>query len=313
MKILLVSRNKPQYIHQMLPFVYEQGKSLRDLGHEVEYFRVEGDNFMMYFRQGSKLQHVIDRFKPDVLHAHYGLSGIPAVLQTHIPTVITFHNGETLSVGVNFLCSLFSLKANYMIYVAQHIYDKAIFKRKRNYTILPCGVAPDECFVMDRLEIRKKWKMDEDKKYILFGGAFGNLRKNYALLKAGIETLHRNDVVTLEMKGFNRQQLTELMNACDLFALPSKSEGSPQALKEAMACNCPILATDIADVKHLLGDLEGHYICDFTTESIKDKLNEALNFKGRTKGRDRIIELGYTNEQVAMSLEKIYKSIPKKN
>ena len=60
------------------------------------------------------------------------------------------------------------------------------------------------------------------------------------------------------MKRLSRADCVLRMNACDLFALPSHSEGSPQALKEAMACSCPIVATDMADVRHLLGDLPGH-------------------------------------------------------
>lgn len=62
------------------------------------------------------------------------------------------------------------------------------------------------------------------------------------------------------MKELTREQCVLRMNACDLFALPSHSEGSPQALKEAMACNCPCLATDIADVKYLFGSEPGHFI-----------------------------------------------------
>ena len=101
------------------------------------------------------------------------------------------------------------------------------------------------------------------------------------------------------------------MCACDLFALPTKSEGSPQALKEAMACNCPIVATDVADIKHLLGDIEGHYICNFDPDVVAMQVAKALDFGKRTNGRKRVIDLGLTNDLVAKKLVAIYKKVLK--
>jgi glycosyltransferase involved in cell wall biosynthesis len=109
------------------------------------------------------------------------------------------------------------------------------------------------------------------------------------------------------------------MCAADLFALPSHSEGSPQALKEAMAVNCPCLATDIADVRELFGDEPGHFILrnprktrerwDADERSLDEMvalLQRALAFDGRTNGRQRIVELQLTNEQVARRIVEIY-------
>jgi glycosyltransferase involved in cell wall biosynthesis len=89
-----------------------------------------------------------------------------------------------------------------------------------------------------------------------------------------------------------------------------------------MACNCPIVATDIADVRTLLGDLPGHYILrnprktherwdadDKSPQEMTELLQEALQFSGRTNGRNRILEMGLSNEQVAERLIAIYQSI----
>ena len=293
----------------MMPFIVEQGEAIRKCGVEVDYFAVKGKGLLSYFTQRRSLMQKIKEFQPDLIHAHYGLSGITAVLQSKVPVVTTFHNGETLSFSANILSSLFSLRTKFMVYVAQHIYDLAYLKRKKNYVILPCGIDLHECVITDKKIARKELGFLPKKKYILFGGAFENLRKNYPLLKEGIDLLKRDDIEVLEMKGLSRLQISKILSACDLFALPTKSEGSPQALKEAMACNCPIVATDVADIKHLLGDLEGHYICTFAPRDVAEKVEKALAFNSRTKGRERIIELGLTNDLVAKKLVEIYKEI----
>lgn len=304
MRILIVSRYNNNFATHILPFVYEQGEALRRAGNDVDYYLIQGN----YFRTGD-LKRRIQSFKPDVIHAHYGLSGITAVLQHKVPVVVTFHNGEILSKAVNALTSFFSLRADHVIYVAQHIYDKCYFKRHRLYSILPCGVDLDECVLTDYEQARRELGFRPDTKYILFGGAFANLRKNYPLLQQAIELLPEMKIECIEMKGLSRAEVSKLLCACDVFALPTKSEGSPQALKEAMACNCPIVATDVADIKYLLGDVPGHFLCSFEAENVAKQLSKAFCYGNRTEGRKRIVELGLTNEQVVGKLINIYKSI----
>ena len=313
MKILEVSRYKNNFADHQLPFVTEQGEAIRALGHEVDYFLVKG-NYIMAVRE---LKKKIREFRPDVVHAHFGLSAITAELQGMVPVVTTFHNGETLNWRVNFLSSLFSLRAKHVIYVAQHVRDLSYFKA-RNYSIIPCGVPMDQCVVIDKAAARKQLNWIAKKKYILFGGAFDNLRKNYLLLRDAVECIG-GDIEIVEMKGLSRAECVLRMNACDVFALPSHSEGSPQALKEAMACNCPCLATDIADVKYLFGDELGHFILrnprktherwDGDEKSLDEMvalLKEALAYGKRTNGRERILKLGLSNEQVAQRIVNIY-------
>lgn len=329
MKILIIGRYKPQFPQDLLPFVLEQGESLRQLGMTIDYMPVRG-NYILAVRA---LKRKIREFQPDIIHAHFGLSAITAELQNLVPVVTTFHNGETLNWHVNLLTSIFSLRAKHVVYVAQHIYDLVYFKAKR-YSIIPCGVNMDDCHVIDQASARKQLGFDDGVKYILFGGGFDNLRKNYSILRDVVERMERapwvavnggercGNIVCLEMKGLSRADCVLRMNACDLFALPSHSEGSPQALKEAMACNCPIVATDMADVRHLVGDLPGHYILrnprktherwdadEKSVDELVELLQAALQFEGRTNGRDRIIEMQLSNEQVAKRLIAIYESV----
>lgn len=308
MKILIVASCNSGHLS---PFVIEQTDSLMKQGCEVDFFGIVGKGAIGYLSNFKKLQSKIRDFNPDIIHGHYGLSGLLAVLQFHTPVVITFHNGETLSKAANFFSSVGAMRAKHVVYVAEHIRQKCYYKSK-NYSILPCGINLDDCTIIPKEEARKKLNLEDDKKYILFGGAFDNLRKNYPLLHDAISLLpYKDDIVCLEMKGLSRAECVLRMCACDLFALPTKSEGSPQALKEAMACNCPIVATDVADIKHLLGDMEGHYICSFDPKNVADQVNKAFAFGKRTNGCQRIIELGLTNDLVAQKLVAIYEKVLK--
>lgn len=318
MRLLLIARYKENFIGNVAPFVTEQGEALRAAGCEVDYFLIRGN----YIRAVRALKAKIRECRPDIVHAHFGLSAITAELQSLVPVVTTFHNGETLNWHVNLLSSLMSLRAKHVIYVAQHIRDLSYFKA-RNYSIIPCGVPMEQMMITPKEEARKQLGWEMDKKYILFGGAFSNERKNYKLLAEAVELLHATpDIVCIEMKGLTRAECVLRMCAADLFALPSHSEGSSQALKEAMAVNCPCLATDIADVRELFGDEPGHFILrnprktherwdadEHSLNEMVELLHQALAFEGRTNGRQRIEELQLTNEQVARRIVEIYEDV----
>lgn len=307
MKLLIVhSGNAVQGDSQRYTFVREQGENLRALGVDVEYFAVVGKGAMGYLRNYKRLKAAIKEYQPDLIHAHFGLCGALCVLQTKVPVVITCHNGETLTKYGNIISSLAVKRAKYTICVAQHIYDK-LYLKPRQYTIQPCGIEVTE--VVDKDIAKEKMDLPKDKVNILFGGSFTNLRKNVALANAALEILHRDDINLIEMKGFNREQVTLLYNGCDMLLLPTKSEGSPQVLKEAMAYNCPIVATDVADIAYLLDGVSNSYVTSFEAQDVADKISCVIECGQRTNGRDRIEKLKLENSQVAKTIYSIYQQV----
>ena len=341
MRILVVSRYKRQFDSHILPFVVEQGEALMQAGNQVEYFLLQGKGLWSYFSQVAPLRKRIRECRPNVVHGHYGLSGMTAVLackglpRTVRPKcVVTFHNGETLGWKQNLLSSFFSLFADYVIYVARHIRELSYFKAKK-YAIIPCGVNLEELPLHPYEQARQQLSFNPQTKYILFGGAFDNKRKNVRLLFDALNSMSDRPCFTethptgtlkngltvevLEMKGLSRHECALRMCACDLFALPTHSEGSPQALKEAMACNCPIVATDVADIKELIGEIDGHYLLrnpmktkkywesdESSVSEMAELLKQAFSFSARTQGRERVIALDLTNRQIANQLIEIY-------
>jgi glycosyltransferase involved in cell wall biosynthesis len=102
------------------------------------------------------------------------------------------------------------------------------------------------------------------------------------------------------------------MNACDVLVLVSKAEGSPNVIKEAMACNLPIVSTDVGDVTEIIDSTEGCYICDGNPEAVAAQLMNALRLNQRTNGRKRILSLSLDSREIAKRIIGIYEDISKK-
>ena len=175
-------------------------------------------------------------------------------------------------------------------------------------TLVPCGVALSEDQKMTRAEARKKlWWSAADKK-VLFTSAFDNAVKDPELAKVSVALL--DGVELLELKGYNRLQVNTLMCACDCLLMTSRTEGSPQVIKEAMACGCPIVSVDVGDVTERTEGVEGCYVVSSREpKDIAGALEKAIAFKGKTKGREKILEYGLTNELVAKQIIEIYQEI----
>ena len=315
MRILLVhSGNAVGGDSSKYTFVLEQGRALESQGCEVAYYAVVGKGMRGYLRNVKPLRKKIQEWKPDVVHAHFGLCGMVAVLTARkkVPVVITCHNGETLSKSANIISSLAIRRADYTICVAQHIYDK-LFLKPKPYMIQPCGIDLKDLPLVDKAEAMKEMGLSSNKINILFGGSFSNARKNAPLAQAAIALLKRDDINLIEMRGFNRHHVAMLFNACDMLLLPTKSEGSPQVLKEAMACNCPIVATDVADIAFLLQGVSNSYVTTFDPSDVADKIQRVIESGERTNGRDRINELKLDNPLVCETILGIYKEVLKNN
>lgn len=101
-----------------------------------------------------------------------------------------------------------------------------------------------------------------------------------------------------------------MMCAADVLLMTSFSEGSPQVVKEAMACGCPIVSVDVGDVKERVEGVDGCYVSQsYEAEELANLLLKALAFKVKTKGRDKIIFDGFDNTMIASKLVQVYERI----
>ena len=302
MKILIVaSHNKGYYA----PFIEEQAAALKRSGCGIEFFGVTGKGIKGYLAAYPELLKSIRSFDPDIIHAHYGLSGLLANMQRKVPVVTTYHGSDINEKSVLPFSRTAMHLSRFNIFVSQRSLE--IAKPGKNYVLLPCGVDLNELQLTTKSEARKCLGLAEDRKYVLFAGAFDNSVKNYPLAKDAMSKLPEAKLI--ELKGYSRDEVTLLMCAADALLLTSLSEGSPQVVKEALACGCPIVSVDVGDVKEITEGVCGCFVCDRNCEEIANNITAAFKQKSKTTGRDRIVSCSLSNELIATKLIDLYADI----
>ena len=300
MKVLILCSGNNNTV---APFISVQVEALNKMGVETEYFLIKGKGVTGYLKNIKGLKQAIRTFRPNLIHAHYGLSGLVATLQTNIPVVTTYHGTDINNKKIRIFSQIAAYRSGYNIFVSENLADKIKSNKK---AIIPCGVDTSLFFPQDKDEAKMALGLDKEKKYILFSSAFNNTIKNYPLAKSSIEILNDDNIKLLELKGYTRSQVSQLMNASDLALLTSYSEGSPQFVKEAMACNCPVVSVDVGDVKHLLSGVTNSYITLNTADDLASKIKSVLTQKNKSNGRLKIFDLSLDANSVAEALIEIY-------
>lgn len=291
-------------------FVREQGDAMRQCDCIVDYFAVMGKGVLGYLRNINLLRKKIKEFRPDIIHAHYGLCGLMANLATRrIPVVTTYHGSDInlRKVRIFSQCSI-GLSA-WNIFVSNTIANKVICSSRKS--IIPCGIElpkPEEEYPS------MKHVLNPNKFHVLFAGAFANPVKDSKLAFEGIRELEKegiNDVELIELKGYTREEVFALMYQVDMFLLTSKTEGSPQVIKEAIACGCPIVSVDVGDVRERLRDIENCYVVENRSAvAIAGDIKRVLqNEKRHYMGREIIIRDELTHPQIAKRILEIYEMV----
>jgi len=295
------------------PFIKEQMESLAKLNLEILLFQIKKKGLIGYLVHLNSLNQFIKKHKPDIIHAHYGLSGLLANFQRRIPVVTTFHGSDIKNSQVYKFSKWAHKFSKASIFVERSMLNNV--SRKDLSFVIPCGVDLMTFHPSLKKDLVDNSIIKKDCLNILFASSFQNPVKNYSLAKNACDCLEEKfnkKVNLIELKGFDRQQVNSLMNSVDCALLTSFSEGSPQFIKEAMACNCPIVSTNVGDIKWMIGNTEGCFLAAFDSNDVAEKIRLCIEFNlatGRTKGRERIIELGMDSENIAKKIIEVYKNV----
>jgi len=325
MKVLFVVSGNNQY-YDVAPFIKSQGDSLVQEGVELSYFPIKGKGLANYLKNVIPLRRHLKNNPVDVIHAHYALCGWVAVLAAgRIPVVLSYMGDDLF--GSHFAKGKRSFKSWLLVLLgktvqpflsaiickSQHMADA--IARKSVCHIVPNGVRLEQFKLYDK-SLRKELGLEQNKKYVLFLGDPSDNNKNIALVESAIDILNLPDVELLVRFKVSHDAVVKYLNIADVFTLCSFSEGSPNVVKEAMACNSPMVATNAGDAAWVIGETPGCYVSpSYEPEDFAQKLRLALQYSeknNRTQGRERLLALGLDAKSIAGKIIGIYEAVIEK-
>lgn len=298
MKVLIVHSCKNDVIS---PYIKEQVNSLIAEGIAIDFFEIRKPGIKGYLSHIRDYHSKIRLYQPDIVHAHYGLSGLFANFQRTVPVITTFHGSDVYIMKNWMFSKLASLLSKETIFVSSKLKIRLM---TRKGLVITCGVDFDRFFPEEKLFTGPE--------YALFSGAFNNPVKNYPLAKASIEEHNRNynsNIELIELIDLTRDEVASLMRNARFLLITSTYEGSSQVLKEAMASNCPVISTNVGSVSELLKNSSGIIVePDFKTisKAIKEVLIKPKKYSnGRLALENQRISLSETAKKLSDLYSKV--------
>jgi glycosyltransferase involved in cell wall biosynthesis len=300
-------------------FVARQAEFLRRAGVQVDLFPFRGSrrpgNYLAAWREvHRRLRHG----SYDLVHAQFGQSGLTA-LPKRVPLVVTFRgddlegiigeNGRYIPAGwlLRSLSRTVARRADAAIVVSAHM--KQHLPRSVAAHVLPSGIDLDLFQPEPQDQARSRLGLPHDRRLVAFVGNPDLARKRYPLAQQAVEIVNRS-IPTQLLVGWGKphHEIVALLNACDALVFTSMQEGSPNAVKEALACNLPVVSVAVGDVPLRLNGVKGCELCsDDRAETIAAALERVLRRGGRSEGRAAVEDL---NEQALTErLIGIYRSV----
>jgi glycosyltransferase involved in cell wall biosynthesis len=304
MKVLILTAMWPTRENPAFgSFVYSQARQLEAAGIEVDVLALEGSCRKLIYPKGVfEVRKRLARNSIDLVHAHYGYVGWVARTQWRVPVVVTFHgddaqgtineNGKTktLSRVTSAFCRALGPLVDGVIVQTDHM---AGMFRGSNVHVIPHEVDLEVFRPISRNDARSRLGLSHEKKYILFAANPEIPVKRFPLAKAACDLLNASDpaVELLVVCKEPQDRLALYMNACNALVFPSYQEGSPNIVKQAMACNLPIVGTDVGDVRAVIGKTEGCYVCPPNAGEFAQAIRKLLRSPARTRGREHVQHL----------------------
>jgi glycosyltransferase involved in cell wall biosynthesis len=298
MKILYVvvaaSNTPPSIQHEdsvaaVAPRQLKQG--LERQGIEVDYFPVAGTFSRMNYLKACwkmfrlSLGGALDQY--DLIHAHYGYNGIVARCQFRRPVLVSFMGSDVYRRWEQRLAWLLARMVTAVHVPGGQMCERINFPAE----VIPYGTDLDIFFPTDQAQARQRLGLPADKKLVLFPYNPERVyHKRPDMIEGAVKQIEGAEMIAVF--GKPPQVVAQYMNACDVMAMASSYEGSPVAIREALACNLPIVSVDVADVKVHLEGVCGCYMCERNSDDMAAKLRLVFADGQRLKdGRERVLNL----------------------
>lgn len=295
-RVLVVTNVYPTVDSPGTPSVQDQVEALRSLKVEIDLLLIDKGSLSSFLHAAWQLFKL--NFQPkryDVVHTFFGHSAFIARTQFRYPIIATYLGSDLLGRGkVNWRDGFIGRTSLLWIHRAIVMTEEMKTVTKRDDTqVIPFGVNTSIFNPRPQPEARRQSNLPTDGKLILFPWDPDRTEKMFSLVEEAVDILHQTDpsIQVIPVYGQPRERIALYMNACDVLILTSLYEGSPVAVREAMACNLPIVSVDVGDVANIIAETEGCYIAERSAEDIAFKLQKVFTDARRTNGVQKMSHL----------------------
>ena len=287
-------------------FVQHQVEQLRALGHSVTVVQFKGyESKTAYIRAALRVFMETRRRRYSVVHAHYGLTGLAALFRNSTPLVVTIHGSDALVGWLQpFVTGMICRQADATIVVSRNI------ARRLAGHFIPCGVDLSVFQPKPKMEARARLGLAPDRKYVLFPFNANRAVKRYDLVRAAVDRLTKEgrDIELLTVWNVPSHEMPWYYSAADVMVLCSDSEGSPTSVKEALACNLPLVSVDVGDVREIVQGVSRVELVERTIDGLVAGLKRSLDSVPQDMNGHQAMQR-YSQEQTVTSIVRVYRNV----
>lgn len=273
------------------PCIRDQVCALREQGIELDLLVIDRRNKANYAIAAWKVLKMALRKEPyDLVHAYYGHSGLIARMQHKFPVVVTFRGSDLLSRKDGAIGKRVAKLVDGVIVMTEQM--KQVSKRKDSH-IIPFGVNTTIFIPSSLAKSRSELGLPMGQKLVLFPWNPARPEKRFDIVERAFGHIKQEykDAQLLTLFGRPHETVAKYMNACDVMILASDREGAPMAVREAIACNLPIVSVDVGDVRRIIGEIDGCYVCTQDVGDLAEKLGRVLSGGNRTDGSRMVTKM----------------------
>lgn len=244
----------------------------------------------------------------NLVHIHYGLSGLfLLIFRPKTNVFLTLHGSDIQKREKNswqvWLTKKILSKVD-RIFVQNQVMKELVLPYNQQVEILTCGINSD---FFKPVNVNQN---NTNSKLVIFPSSPKREVKNFPLFSAVIKHAKKKSDYKIEyqcIENLNREEVRLLLSKADCLLMTSKTEGSPQVIKEALSCNLPVVSVPVGDVAEIVDGLPNCSVANsHNADELANLLISALKCKPDNIRRKFLQKSKYNHKAIAKKLAAYY-------